>query len=154
MPRNNFSKRPHLKIDFAKRHRDKVSSMYKKINDFKSISGASLIEELEVTPTKFYFIQRDCIDLNPIRYDKKTRLYSLEQKPQIKNDLAEIKNDLAKIQNISGYELKHSEKQIIKQRIKEQALRITEKPINLIVPKMQREALAWVKNGDIWPASN
>jgi len=141
MPRNNFSKRPHLKIDFAKKHRDKVSSMYQKINDFKSISGASLIEELEVTPTKFYFIQRDCIDLNPIRYDKKTRLYSLEQIPQIKNELTEIKNDLAEIQNISGYELKHSEKQIIKQRIKEQALKIAETPINPIETELQRKEL-------------
>jgi len=141
MHRNHFPKRPHLKIDFAKKHRDKVESMYQKINDFKSISGASLVEELEVTPTKFYFIQRDCIDLNPIRYDKKTRLYSLEQKPQIKKELTEIKSDLAEIQNISGYELKHSEKQIIKQRIKEQALRIAETPINLIETELQRKEL-------------
>ena len=77
--------------------------------------------------SKFYFIQRDCIDLNPIRYDKKTRLYSLEQKPQIKKELAEIKSDLAKIQNISGYELNHSEKQIIKHRIKEQTLELEKK---------------------------
>jgi len=118
-----------------------VKSMYQKINDFKSISGASLIEELEVTPTKFYFIQRDCIDLNPIRYDKKTRLYSLEKTAQIKNEITEIKNDLAEIQNISGYELNHSEKQIIKQRIKEESLKIAEKPIILIEAKMQRKAL-------------
>jgi len=144
MPRNHFPKRLHLKIDFAKKHRDKVSSMYQKINDFKSISGASLIEELEVTPTKFYFIQRDCIDLNPISYDKKTRLYTLEQIPQIKNDLVEIKNDLAKIQNISGYELKESEKQIINQRIKEQTLRIAEtpnKPVNLIELAKKKELI-------------
>jgi len=113
MPRNNFSKRPHVKIDFAKNYRDKVSSMYKKINDFKSISGASLIEELEVTPSKFYYIQRDCISLNPISYDKKTKLYTLEQTPIIKNDLVEIKNDLVEVESGSGYQLMQGEKEII-----------------------------------------
>jgi len=48
--------------------------------------------------------------------------YSLEQKAQIKNELTEIKNDLAEIQNISGYELEPSEKQIIKQKIKNREL--------------------------------
>jgi len=125
MPRNHFPKIPNVKIDFAKKHRDKVKSMYQKINDFKSISVASLIEELEVTPTKFYFIQRDCIDLNPISYDKKTRLYTLEQTPIIRNELTEMKSDLAEIESGSGYKLKHGEKEIIA-AIQEETLRIEE----------------------------
>jgi len=123
--RNNFSKRHHVKIDFAKKHRDKVSKMFQIITSFKSISGASLIEELDVTPTKFYFIQRHCIDSNPISYDKKTRLYTLEVIPKITKELAEIKSGLVKVESGSGYELLEGEKEIIA-AIQEETLRIEE----------------------------
>ena len=114
-----------MKIDFAKNYRDKVKSMFQIITNFKSISGAGLIEELEVTPSKFYYIQRDCMSLNPISYDKKTRLYTLEQTPQIRNNLTEIKNDLVEVQSESGYQLLEGEKEIIS-AIQEETLKIEE----------------------------
>lgn len=118
MPPRTYPKKPYVKIDFAKKHRNKVTQMYDIIKNCKRIGRASLIEELEVTPTKFYFVQRDCLELNPIQHDKKIGLYLLALRPeyengQIVNEIRVMQSDLAKIQKKSGYELSQQETEII-----------------------------------------
>jgi len=118
MPQRNYPKKRYEKKDFAKKHRDKVKEMYEMIKECKRMGRAGLIDGLELTPTKFYFVQRDCLELNPIQYDKKVGLYSLELIPKCENSKTEteitiVQSDLAKIQRKSGHEATQQEKDIM-----------------------------------------
>jgi len=77
MPRNNFPKRPYKKIDYHQLDENLIEKMATIIQDEKKINSYSLRKSLELPTTKFYLIQRDCLQKYPktISYNKKEKAY-------------------------------------------------------------------------------
>jgi len=94
MPQRCFRPKQHVKIDFSGKYFDLVHDMYEYIEIFGNIGRTKLMAKLQVTPTKFYQLQRDCLELYPISYDKKVSKYSLVNKLGLEHDLQEIENKL------------------------------------------------------------
>ncbi len=99
MPQRNYPKSPHVKIDFYQRDEDLIEKMATIIQNEKKINSYSLRKSLELSITKFYHIQRACLEKYPktLLYDKKEKAYcfcAYVPKIEIKQKIQQLEKEL------------------------------------------------------------
>ena len=76
--RSIFRKKPYEKKDFHQIHEDRIFEMFTIIREHGQIVSYDLQTALRLSPSKFYLVQRDCLQQNEkiLHYDKKEHVYS------------------------------------------------------------------------------